>query len=407
MMRRIFFILCIILFFIISAYAEEKFNSPDSSNQYSRLLCGEKGVAWDVATIPQIGCFALSPGKSATGTFLGTIIKVSVDANGKEVITADGKPAPDDSRQSSLKVNNMYVKVGGVAGAMFCEDSNGVEGDCVASIDVMSNNPDKSVNFDVSKCLKGKEMVCAGNQEVWDYVKSGDAQKDRDANNAFLNQGKTPEERDCEKKLFVYMMALGGGGADQETENYREQVMAQWKKELPKDATICDMVKKLESIMFPQGSPLEANKNTAQNVKEKELDSIKYLKQINEINKERENLCRKKEYNIIFVKTACMPENITSEQLSNKSVITDTEKVVYLKYYEETLALRKKMFDLLQVSEKPKDKEYLLFLKKEHWKADKMVNDLLERKISWGNFNKFKKDDYEEIIRERNRISHN
>jgi len=155
-----------------SAYGQPV-KAPSRLGTYANLpnqICGQKGVAWDITTIPQIGCFALSSGKSATGTFLGITIVVSVGADGNEVITADGKPIPDDPRQTPLKINNINVL--GAGGVSLCPESNrsvGTSG-CVAGIEVISRNSDKSINYYVSQCFDNGQW-CVTNQENWDRIR--------------------------------------------------------------------------------------------------------------------------------------------------------------------------------------------------------------------------------------------
>ena len=53
------------------------------------ILCGSQGMLTDVTQIPSVGCFRLSPGHTATGTFTGHELTISVNADG-EACHVDG-----------------------------------------------------------------------------------------------------------------------------------------------------------------------------------------------------------------------------------------------------------------------------------------------------------------------------
>lgn len=150
---------------------------------------------------------------------------------------------------------------------------------------------------------------------------------------------------------------------------------------------------------------MEARGYTAREVSDEEFKNNNTLKDIMKLSTQMlKDLCKKEEYKIIFVKSACHSSDITDEQLSDKSMISDTEKSIYLKYREEKSAIRKKTEDALQASENPKMKEFLLFDKKNADKSDLVALDLINGKISWGGFNKFRKEYEQEIKKEVSRI---
>ena len=146
---------------------------------------------------------------------------------------------------------------------------------------------------------------------------------------------------------------------------------------------------------------MEARGYTAREVSDEEFENNKtFADMMKPANKMARDLCKKEEYKIVFIKSACEAKDVTYEQLSDKSMISDIEKSICLKVYEERLAIRKRIFDTLQASENPRSKEYILFLKKDYDKGDKVFLDLVNGKISWGEYNKFKKEKAEEIKKE-------
>jgi hypothetical protein len=138
------------------------------------LLCGDDPIPRDAPTIPWIGCFYLSAGHSATGTFANQKVEVSVDATGNEVFTVNGTVVTIN--RGSQPTNVPSVRPTG-AGYAFCTDAT--SDNCPAGITVHSRNADKSVFFVVSECLppRNREHVCVMKQKDWDFAKSGEAAK--------------------------------------------------------------------------------------------------------------------------------------------------------------------------------------------------------------------------------------
>ena len=131
--------------------------------------------------------------------------------------------------------------------------------------------------------------------------------------------------------------------------------------------------------------------------KEKEL--------LQSLNKESNDFCNKEEYKRFFIKSPCFVNDITAEQLSDKSMIQDAEKNDFLKYREEVSAIDKKFSDIAQTYGDSKDKEFGLFLEKNSIKNKRKASlDFAEGKITWGEFNKIRKETAQEGERERIRI---
>ena len=107
----------------------------------------------------------------------------------------------------------------------------------------------------------------------------------------------------------------------------------------------------------------------------------------------------------IKIKSPCFANDITGEQLSDKSMIQDAEKNDFLKYREEVSAIDKKFSDISQTYGDSKDKEFGLFLEKNSIKNKRKASlDFAEGKITWGEFNKIRKETAQEGERERIRI---
>jgi hypothetical protein len=151
----------------------------------------------------------------------------------------------------------------------------------------------------------------------------------------------------------------------------------------------------LQVILFVVlGCSTSTEKNAA---KEKEL--------LESLNKESNDFCTKEEYKRFFIKSPCFANDITVEQLSDKSMIQDAEKNDFLKYREEVSAIDKKFSDIAQTYGDSKDKEFGLFLEKNSIKNKRKASlDFAEGKITWGEFNKIRKELAQEGERERIRI---
>lgn len=132
--------------------------------------CGRNPIPMNVTALPSIGCFELSPGHSAAGTFAGHQVDVSVDDKGREMFRADGTVVTefyDHKKRPASFTNLPYVHTMGVAGYSICPDAGGLS--CASNITVFSNNPDKTVLFFVSRCFPPDYRFCVNTQENWDY----------------------------------------------------------------------------------------------------------------------------------------------------------------------------------------------------------------------------------------------
>src|SRR5271155_2414280 len=96
-----------------------------------KTYCPQDPIPRNVATIPWIGCFILSAGHNAAGTFSNQRVEVTVEATGREVFRVNGTVVT----QSHGQTNIPYVRVGGVAGYSICPNDAG-SGPCPSSINI-------------------------------------------------------------------------------------------------------------------------------------------------------------------------------------------------------------------------------------------------------------------------------
>lgn len=171
--RTICFLLIATVSALFFAQASAQEALPSSLGVYGKLpsYCGTKEIARNVQSIPEIGCFYLSAGHGAVGTFASHRVEVSVDDAGIEVFKVDGASIVE-TRETASGTQLPYVGVGGTAGYRFCERPADRNTGCPVSITVFSRNPDKTILFTVSECVPPEYRVCVSTQENWNYEKS-------------------------------------------------------------------------------------------------------------------------------------------------------------------------------------------------------------------------------------------
>jgi hypothetical protein len=133
--------------------------------------CGAGAVARNPVTIPNIGCFRLSPGHAAVGRFSTHRVEVSVNSQGHEIFSVNGAPVVE-THETASGTQLPYVGVGGVAGYRFCEGPTDRNTGCPVSITIFSRDADRTALFMVSECLPPKYRLCVTTQANWDYEKS-------------------------------------------------------------------------------------------------------------------------------------------------------------------------------------------------------------------------------------------
>ena len=147
--------------------------SPLGVYRAATTYCGLDPIRQDPAILPEIGCFVLSPGHVAKGTFSGHAVEVSVAPTGEETFNVDGTQIRsffDQTKNPSVFTNLRFVRpAGGGSGYAVCLDDGR---NCPSSINVFSRNADKTVLFTVSECLPPAYLACAISRENWNYLKS-------------------------------------------------------------------------------------------------------------------------------------------------------------------------------------------------------------------------------------------
>lgn len=126
---------------------------------------------------------------------------------------------------------------------------------------------------------------------------------------------------------------------------------------------------------------------------------------LNEIVKDLNKLCNREDYKLIFVKSACKPNDITFEQLTDKTMISEVDKTVFSKYRSELQDLNNRLQEAIRTYGGPKETEEGLVLDRTHLQIDKSALDLFAGKITWGEYNKYRKEIYRTEMEELNRIS--
>jgi len=152
---------------------------------------------------------------------------------------------------------------------------------------------------------------------------------------------------------------------------------------------------------------MEARGYTTREVSDEEFDKQKAspLKiELNEIAKDINNICNKNDFNLIFIKSACRVEKITLEQLSDKSMILENEKTTFSQYRSEVKDKNNKLFELIRTYGDSKEKEFGLAGERFYLQTEQNALDLFEGKITWGEYNKKRKELFQTLQIERNSI---
>jgi hypothetical protein len=124
-----------------------------------------------------------------------------------------------------------------------------------------------------------------------------------------------------------------------------------------------------------------------------------------EIVKGRDQRCMSDDLRMIYRKSACKPEDITLEQLSDETSISETEKEGFAKYQVQIADLRGKIQETFRTMGGPKDKEMALV--NERLGSQSISNELslIEGKRTWGDFNKTRQAIFRLALEERSRIN--
>jgi hypothetical protein len=108
--------------------------------------------------------------------------------------------------------------------------------------------------------------------------------------------------------------------------------------------------------------------------------------------------CKKQEYNIIFNKASCNPQEISLASLSDKTKISSSEKPIFAAMHAE---FNKIMIRLIDALKSTNEKSYLaatLILEKSNNEAEKNSMSLYEGIITWDIYNKNRKDIFQKMF---------
>lgn len=154
------------LIIVLSARASANamdFSSDPMTGTLGSTYCRNHPIQHDNPSIPWIGCFYLSAGHHAEGTFSSHHVEAGVDPTGSEIFIVDGTVVEAQTTESHT--NLPFVRLDPV-GYEFCEDSTSTS--CPTQIAVFSRDSDKSILFLVSECFRPKYQYCVTSQEEWD-----------------------------------------------------------------------------------------------------------------------------------------------------------------------------------------------------------------------------------------------
>jgi hypothetical protein len=152
---------------------------------------------------------------------------------------------------------------------------------------------------------------------------------------------------------------------------------------------------------------MEARGYTARQVSNQDFENQKNspLKdRISIINKERSERCNKSEYKLLQTKMACKSNENSLQQLVDKNLISEEEKPIFSKYRIESQGSNDRLLDALRLYGNEKDKEASVVMEDMIKKTEEKALDLFEGKISWGEYNKCRKESYQYFEKERVRI---
>lgn len=127
------------MLFLPCSRAQEPAETHLGAYGRASTYCGADAIPRNKPIIPQVGCFYLSAGHQALGTFATHLVEVAVDATGAEVFKVDGHVVVELRRTPTL-TNLPFVRAGGVAGYSICKGEAGRSSGCPSSITIFSRD---------------------------------------------------------------------------------------------------------------------------------------------------------------------------------------------------------------------------------------------------------------------------
>ncbi len=126
--------------------------------------------------------------------------------------------------------------------------------------------------------------------------------------------------------------------------------------------------------------------------------------QLAQLDRELLERCHREDLKPLFLKTACRANDITPEQLTDGTTISENEKTILLKSRLEHIPLLEKRHELVQAFGEPEEKELESLLYQAENQTDKYILELFESKITWGEYNSFRKDIFKSYREQMNRV---
>jgi hypothetical protein len=127
---------------------------------------------------------------------------------------------------------------------------------------------------------------------------------------------------------------------------------------------------------------------------------------MDQLNREIQENCVRDEYKPYYAKTACKPEDISLEQLSDTSKISEIEKPVLSKLRSAGQTVNRRAQEAFRTYKGEKGTAIASALERSNARADKITLDLYQGSITWGEYNSRRKeavqtyrDDFNQVVR--------
>jgi hypothetical protein len=134
--------------------------------------------------------------------------------------------------------------------------------------------------------------------------------------------------------------------------------------------------------------------------------SIAQLKTaLEQIGKEIKDACAREEYRPLFIHTTCSPNDITPEQLTDRSLIAATDKPLYSRFRSESQAFSTRVAAALRSYGGSKGADLASARERADSLFDKNGLELYEGAVSWGDYNKRRKEIADALRDEFSRIA--
>lgn len=113
---------------------------------------------------------------------------------------------------------------------------------------------------------------------------------------------------------------------------------------------------------------------------------------IRAITEEARASCQKPRFQPLYEKSACEPSSLTLTQLANGERIADSERLFLLELVQEWKDRAKRVARAYGSVGDKKGREISLLVERSADKTEKNALDLYERRITWGEFNRERKE---------------